>query len=493
ESEWAARVDKILKASPDLTEFDPEIPPFIRSQPPEARELFQGEVIRFLRVLPRDREQRGYVLEFFQDNLAASEQLREFINGLPVDAAERMAVLDYVALWNFDPAQAWAHGQPIFSIWYHVTSPAGMWATHAAILVIMALFTLGFCTRITSVLTWLAAVSYIHRSNQVLFGMDTMMNILLFYLMIAPSGAALSIDRLIERYRILRASYRRSGRVDELARAALAGPRPSVTANLVTRMMQIHFCIIYIAAGLSKLKGETWWAHYAPWLTMVNPEFSPVTLPVYLDLMEWLGGQRLLHALVMFFGVGFTLTLEIGFPFLVWTRLRPYMVMGSVLLHFMIVVFMGLSVFSLFMMALVLCFISPQAVRERLTAGAGLPRLRLRFHSAQPRQLRRASLVGAADVADQVELIDEAPKGEKAPREAAPISVSAQGGGDARSGFGAFALLLRSLRLLRPFAWLLWVPGFAALGRALYPSRPAKPPSGDAGAAAPGDKAKTVA
>ena len=52
----------------------------------------------------------------------------------------------------------------------------------AVILVIMVMFTLGLFTRITSVLTWMAAVSFIHRNPQVLFGQDTMMNILLIYL-----------------------------------------------------------------------------------------------------------------------------------------------------------------------------------------------------------------------------------------------------------------------------------------------------------------------
>ena len=48
----------------------------------------------------------------------------------------------------------------------------------------------------TSILTWIAAVWYIHRSQQILFGMDTMMNILIFYLMIGNCGATLSVDRL---------------------------------------------------------------------------------------------------------------------------------------------------------------------------------------------------------------------------------------------------------------------------------------------------------
>ena len=76
------------------------------------------------------------------------------------------------------------------------------------------MFTLGLFTRVTSVLTWLAAASFLHRDPQVLFGQDTMMNILLVYLMIANGGAALSLDRVIARYRAARASIARSGGID---------------------------------------------------------------------------------------------------------------------------------------------------------------------------------------------------------------------------------------------------------------------------------------
>ena len=55
---------------------------------------------------------------------------------------------------------------------------------------VAVLFTLGLGTRVMSVLAWVLAVGYIHRTPESLFGMDTMLAILLLYLMIAPAGAA---------------------------------------------------------------------------------------------------------------------------------------------------------------------------------------------------------------------------------------------------------------------------------------------------------------
>ena len=72
---------------------------------------------------------------------------------------------------------------------------------HGLHLLVILLFTIGFQTRVTSVLTWFAALAYLHRNPLVLFGQDTMMNLCLFYLMMAPCGAIWSVDSLIARYR----------------------------------------------------------------------------------------------------------------------------------------------------------------------------------------------------------------------------------------------------------------------------------------------------
>src|SRR6202042_729331 len=109
----------------------------------------------------------------------------------------RTDILEYMRDWGYDYRELAHRGNYMWSIWFHVTDPTAMMCIHAGILVVMLMFALGFCTRVTSVLTWLAAVSYIQRSSITLFGGDTMMNILLIYLMIGPSGDALSIDRLL--------------------------------------------------------------------------------------------------------------------------------------------------------------------------------------------------------------------------------------------------------------------------------------------------------
>lgn len=292
---------------------------------------------------------------------------------LPDNLEERREVLEYMTKWMVDPRKVYARGQYIFSFWFHITDPTAMAVVHVGVLIVMGLFALGLWTRITSVLTWIAVVSYINRCQQMVFGMDTMMNIATLYLMIGPSGATLSLDRWLEKRRALREleKARRERRPTAEYEAILAGPRPSALATFITRCFQIHFCFIYAASGLSKLKGPAWWNHQAIWNTFANPEFSPVVFEPFMQFVVLLAENRWLAELLMSFGAVYTLFLEIAFPFLVWRPLlRPYMVMGAILLHTGIAFIMGLTVFGLFMLVLVMSFIPPETVKRWLELGS---------------------------------------------------------------------------------------------------------------------------
>jgi hypothetical protein len=291
---------------------------------------------------------------------------------MPDDKQERADVLDYIKRWSVDPRLVYARGRYDWSIWFHVTNPTAMGVVHGIILISMAMFALGLFTRITSVMSWVGVLCYIHRCNYVLFGMDTMMNICMIYLVIGPSGATLSLDRWLEKRRAKRdlELAQRENRDTAEYEAILAGPRKSSLANFVTRMVQIHFCFIYAASGLSKLKGNAWWNHTAMWFTVVNPEFSPTVFRPYMWLMSHIVEHRWLVEIMMSIGAVYTLFLELGFPFLIWRpRLRPYMLIAAILLHTGIAVLMGLTVFGLFMMTLLMSYIPPETVKQWLELG----------------------------------------------------------------------------------------------------------------------------
>ncbi|MGH7172550.1 MAG: hypothetical protein ACRELG_19905 [Gemmataceae bacterium] len=251
------------------------------------------------------------------------------------------------------------NGQTMWSIYFHVEDPKWLWVIHSGILVIMLLFTLGLWTRVTSVLTWIGAMMYIQRlQNGMLFGMDTMTNLGLFYLMIAPCGAALSLDRWL----FVRGERRRLG-----AKYVPQPPEPLVSARFATRLIQMNFCLIYFAAGTSKLMGSSWWNATAPNRFLLNYSFAPFDVPAYVTFIKWMASHRWIWELQGTVGVVGTLFLELGFPFLVWNRrMRWFMVSGSILFHTLIALMMGLVTFSLMMLAMVLVFVPPDAVRQFL-------------------------------------------------------------------------------------------------------------------------------
>jgi hypothetical protein len=287
----------------------------------------------------------------------------------PPLGAQNSEELEYMNKWGVNPRQTVTQGHHIWSIWFHVTDPVWMWVVHATVLTFMFSFAIGFCTRITAVLTWLAMLSYINRAQTSLFGMDAIMVVIVLYLMIGPSGSALSVDRLIARYRAIRRA-----RKAHLPRPEAQPPVPSVSANLAIRLLQVHFCIIYLVAGLSKLQGPMWWNGTAVWATMVNFEFCPMRNRLYADALRFLAEHRWLWEMVTTGGTLFTLVFEISFPFLIWNpRLRRLVISAAVLLHLGIALVMGLVSFSIIMLTGVLSFVPSEAVRRFLNTLAWRP------------------------------------------------------------------------------------------------------------------------
>jgi len=302
---------------------------------------------------------------------------------------ERQAIQDYIEEWTTDPRLVFVKGTPVWSIWFHVTDPTAMVAVHSVFLLAVLLFTIGCATRFTSVLTWFAQLCYIHRAPTALFGVDTMMNIVLLYCMIGPSGAALSVDRLIahwwrgHRLEVLarwrrfangvRGLFRLPPRAVPVVPAVTAPvpwepPAPSVSANLAIRLLQIHTCIIYAMAGMSKLQGPAWWTGNAIWYTLANYEFAPMEFPPYKWFLRYLSLNRPMWELFMTAGSYFTLFFEIGYAFLIWRpRMRWVLLAMALVLHGGIGFFMGLQTFSLMMLTMNMAFLPPDLVRRWLS------------------------------------------------------------------------------------------------------------------------------
>ncbi|PQO29258.1 HTTM domain-containing protein [Blastopirellula marina] len=223
-------------------------------------------------------------------------------------------------------------------LWLFDGNPAMLWMVHIAALVILLMFTLGFYSRITSVLAFIIAVSYAHRAPGALFGLDQVNVMLAMYMMLGGAGEAYSLDRLIEKWRYPNRQL----------------PKTSTAANVSIRLIQLHMCVIYLFAGTGKLLGDTWWEGTAMWGAVANSEYQSMD-------MTWLASYPLLIALL----TQVSLAWELSYSALVWPRLtRPLVIFMAIPLHLGIALCMGMVTFGLAMLIANMAFISPWIIRE---------------------------------------------------------------------------------------------------------------------------------
>ena len=235
-------------------------------------------------------------------------------------------------------------GDSTWSYLSYIKSPTVLWVHHAFTIAVAMCFTVGFATRVTSPLAWFLNLMYCHRLTGHLFGLDQVMMLLLMYLMIAPSGAVYSIDSLIRKNR---------ERLKKTAVWWLPGSQASSAAQVATRLMQLHLCVIYLFGGISKLRGELWWDGSALWYALVNWEYQSIDA-------VWLGHYpALLGALAHI-----TIFWETFYCAAVWPRfLRPWTLALAVAVHGGIALGLGMITFGLMMIVVNMSFVSPVTIQ----------------------------------------------------------------------------------------------------------------------------------
>jgi len=231
-------------------------------------------------------------------------------------------------------------GRPrlIWSHFNYIESTTLMWTVHILALAVFFMLTIGLFSRTMALLGFLFAVSYANRITPgAYFGLDKINCMLALYLMLGPCGARYSVDRLWR-----------------LRRGAPAEVPPSSAANLAIRAIQVHMCIIYLFSGIGKLQGESWVTGEASWLSFAMLEYQSID-------MTWLAK----YPLLLNFMTHATVFWELSYAALVWPRLtRPWVLIGAVVVHGGIALFLGMPTFGLVMLIGNLAFVSPKMVRK---------------------------------------------------------------------------------------------------------------------------------
>lgn len=227
-----------------------------------------------------------------------------------------------------------------WSYWYYVDSPALIWFLHIAALIVFAMLAIGLFTRVVSVLAFIAALSYCHRLNGTLFGLDQINVFIAMYLMVGDSGGAWSLDRWLARRRTEHCSV-----------------RSSVGTNIAVRLLQLHMCVIYLFGGIGKARGGSWWDGSAMWLAFASLEYQSLD-------MTWTVRYPWLLAML----AHITVFWETFYCLLVWPRLtRPIILALAVLVHLGIALCLGMKTFGLAMIIGNMAFLYPETVQAFVT------------------------------------------------------------------------------------------------------------------------------
>jgi hypothetical protein len=244
-------------------------------------------------------------------------------------------------------ASGWADPETARSLWRPGAWSLWHWVPDQALLVVWIIglisiicLTLGLVTRVAAWVAWAFLLSTMRRAPVLLFGFDNVMAIWSFYLAVSCAGGqAYSLD-----------AFWRARALKTARGLALREPSLSVPANLGLRLIQLHLCLIYASAGLAKLQGTPWWDGTAVGMLLGNSDFRPFDLSFLAE-----------HPRVLELATHATVGFELLYAVLIWIRrFRPWLLVFAVLIHGGIAISMGLTEFSLAMLAGNLAFLEPR-------------------------------------------------------------------------------------------------------------------------------------
>jgi predicted DCC family thiol-disulfide oxidoreductase YuxK len=234
------------------------------------------------------------------------------------------------------------------------SSDAALTALYLAMVAGAVCLLVGFRSRLAALVVFVCIVSLNRRNPWVLNSGDLLLSVLAFYLMLAPSGAALSVDRWLRN-----------------RKGFWEFPERSLWS---LRLVQVQVSILYVAAVWAKLQGTTWNDGTAVSYAFRIEDLERFPVP---DLVT--GSLVLVNLLT--FG---TLAVELALGLLVWNRvLRPWVLLAGVGLHLGIDLAVRVGFFSYAVLVAYIAFIPPETAREwilRLRRAAG----RLRRAEGEP-------------------------------------------------------------------------------------------------------------
>jgi hypothetical protein len=204
--------------------------------------------------------------------------------------------------------------------------------------------TVGFMSRFTSVAVYLCLSSIQMRNGFILNSGDTLMLVCGFFLMFAPTGAMLSVDRWLKL---------RRGKVDAT---------PPICSPWAQRMLQIQTGVVYFATFYWKSMGILWINGTAVYYALNLQDFHHFPMP-------HLQNMFIIRSLT--WG---TLAIEFALGVFIWFKdVRYPVLLGGILLHLGIEYAMNIPLFEWMIMATYINFVEPEDIFKTWNWLQGLP------------------------------------------------------------------------------------------------------------------------
>ncbi|HSA51302.1 MAG TPA: HTTM domain-containing protein [Yinghuangia sp.] len=373
------------------------------ARPPLDIRIAEAVVAFFARLSGRPRgTYQAALLRIGFGAVFLASLVREFLN--------RREIWGDESPWSNDMARRLLSGIDGFSVLLVRDDRWWFELMYVLAIAVTALFVLGWHTRAMSVLFCLMVVSFNSRSLLMTDGGDTVLTLMSFYLMFTACGRVWSLDArrlrrtggsrspgpgqeggvfvalvaavavglvlpwwlsLLGAALVLTGMWRLPRELEQLRAAVVAAAH-----HCALFVIAAQVCVVYAAAGMLKVQGETWQngtaLHYA-----LNIEyFQP--WPWLSDLAD--GGPVAATALAYL-----TVFSQVGFVFLVFAKRVKYVVIAiMVAMHMGIAVLLGLPAFSASMALGDLIFLPTAFLLYARSLGGRLVRSRARGGGGKP-------------------------------------------------------------------------------------------------------------
>jgi hypothetical protein len=197
----------------------------------------------------------------------------------------------------------------------------------------------GLRARLAALVVFVCLISFGRRDPWVLNSGDLLVQVLAFYMLFMPSGAAFSVDRWLGEPR----------RFWEFPARAI----------WPLRLVQVQVSILYLAAVWAKVRGVTWNDGTAVSYAFRIDDVARFPVPGFVT-------DSLVLANLLTYG---TLAVELSIGILVWNRvLRPWVLLLGIGLHLGIDYAVRVGFFSYAVLVAYIAFVPPEAARSFILA-----------------------------------------------------------------------------------------------------------------------------